>query len=87
LIFAKPKKQLGDYISLWKDNPSAKKVVDDAQDLTKKLTVVEEELYQAKNQAAEDPLNYPIKLNNRIAALLGVVEGTGRRSHQAIRKR
>ena len=70
------KKQLGDYISLWKDNPSAKKIVDDAQDLTKKLTAVEEELYQVKNQAAEDPLNYPIKLNNRIAALLGVVEGT-----------
>ncbi|HUA82694.1 MAG TPA: hypothetical protein VMB85_02470 [Bryobacteraceae bacterium] len=68
------KKQLGDYISLWHDNANAKKVVDTAQDLTKKLSSVEEELYQVKNQAAEDPLNYPIKLNNRIAALLGVVE-------------
>jgi len=65
---------LGDYISLWHDNANAKKVVDTAQDLTKKLSSVEEELYQVKNQAAEDPLNYPIKLNNRIAALLGVVE-------------
>ncbi len=27
-----------------------------------------------KNQAAEDPLNYPIKLNNRLASLLNVVE-------------
>jgi photosystem II stability/assembly factor-like uncharacterized protein len=70
------KKQLGEYISLWKDVPAAKKVVDNAQDLTKRLSSVEEELYQVKNQAAEDPLNYPIKLNNRIAALLGVVEGT-----------
>jgi len=68
------KKQLSDYISLWKENPSAKKVVDTAEDLNKKLTAVEESLYQVKNQAAEDPLNYPIKLNNRIAALLGVVE-------------
>jgi photosystem II stability/assembly factor-like uncharacterized protein len=68
------KQQLGDYITLWKENSNAKKVVDTAQGLTKKLTSVEEELYQVKNQAAEDPLNYPIKLNNRIAALLGVVE-------------
>ena len=70
------KKQLGEYVSLWKDNPAAKKVVDTAQELTKKLSSVEEELYQVKNQAHEDPLNYPIRLNNRIAALLGVVEGT-----------
>jgi photosystem II stability/assembly factor-like uncharacterized protein len=70
------KKQLGEYVTLWKDNPAAKKVVDTAQDLTKKLSAVEEELYQVKNQAREDPLNYPIKLNNRIAALLGVVEQT-----------
>jgi hypothetical protein len=33
-------------------------------------------LYQVRNRASEDPLNYPIKLNNRIAALLGVVEQT-----------
>ncbi len=70
------KKQLAEYVALWKDNSSAKRVVDTAQDLTKKLTAVEEELYQVKNQAREDPLNYPIRLNNRIAALLGVVEQT-----------
>ena len=68
------KKQLGEYVSLWKDNPAAKKVVDTAKELTDKLSGVEGELYQVKNQAAEDPLNYPIKLNNRIAALLGVVQ-------------
>jgi hypothetical protein len=67
---------LAEYVTLWKDNPAAKKVVDTAQDLTKKLSAVEEELYQVKNQASEDPLNYPIRLNNRIAALLGVVEQT-----------
>jgi hypothetical protein len=70
------KKQLAEYIALWKDNAGAKKVVDTAQDLTRKLTAVEEDLYQVRNQASEDPLNYPIKLNNRIAALLGVVEQT-----------
>jgi photosystem II stability/assembly factor-like uncharacterized protein len=70
------KKQLAEYVALWKDNPNAKKVVDTAQDLSKKLSGVEEELYQVRNRASEDPLNYPIRLNNRIAALLGVVEQT-----------
>jgi len=70
------KKQLGEYISLWKDNAAAKKIVDSAQDLTKRLSAVEEQLYQVKNQAHEDPLNYPIRLNNRIASLLSVVEAT-----------
>lgn len=35
---------------------------------------VEEELYQVKNRVGQDPLNYPIKLNNKLAALLGVVQ-------------
>lgn len=43
--------------------------------LVQKLSSVEEEIYQVKNQSGQDPLNYPIKLNNRIGALLGVVLG------------
>ena len=37
------------------------------------LTGVEAEVYQIKNQSGQDPLNYPIKLNNKLAALTGVV--------------
>jgi hypothetical protein len=43
-------------------------------DLEKTLSTVEGEIYQVKNQSGQDPLNYPIKLNNKIAALQGVVE-------------
>ncbi|MGI9627368.1 MAG: VPS10 domain-containing protein, partial [Longimicrobiales bacterium] len=39
------------------------------------LTVVESEIYQIKNQSNQDPLNYPIKLNNKLAALLNLIEG------------
>jgi photosystem II stability/assembly factor-like uncharacterized protein len=46
-----------------------------AKDLSSKLSVVESEIYQVKNQSSQDPLNYPIKLNNKIAALAGVVGG------------
>ncbi len=34
-----------------------------------KLSRVEEALYQVKNQSNQDPLNFPIKLNNRLASL------------------
>ena len=44
--------------------------------LDERLSKVEGEIYQVKNQSSQDPLNYPIKLNNRISALAGVVAGT-----------
>src|SRR5207248_4754572 len=47
-----------------------------ANDLMTSLAAVESEIYQVKNQSSQDPLNYPIKLNNKIAALAGVVGGS-----------
>lgn len=44
-----------------------------ADRLTAKLTSVEEAIYQTKNQSDQDPLNYPIRINNRIAGLNRVV--------------
>ena len=45
----------------------------------KKLSAVEEEIYQVRNRSNQDPLNFPIKLNNKLAALERVVEsGDGR---------
>ncbi len=38
------------------------------------LSEVEEALYQVKNQSGQDPLNFPIKLNNRLASLRRSVE-------------
>jgi photosystem II stability/assembly factor-like uncharacterized protein len=43
------------------------------------LTAVEEEAYQVRNRSGQDPLNYPIKLNNKIAALAGVIESADNR--------
>ena len=49
------------------------------EQLTKALVAVEEEVYQVKNQSGQDPLNFPIKTNNRLASLLRVaVSGEGR---------
>ncbi len=42
--------------------------------LSERLTDVEGEIYQHRNRSSQDPLNYPIRLNNKLAALQGVVE-------------
>ena len=42
--------------------------------LAAKLTDVEGEIYQHRNRSSQDPLNFPIRLNNKLAALQGIVE-------------
>jgi DNA repair exonuclease SbcCD ATPase subunit len=56
-----------------KQNPSAD-VKAIAEQFARELTVVEETVYQVRNQSNQDPLNFPIKTNNRLASLLRVVE-------------
>jgi photosystem II stability/assembly factor-like uncharacterized protein len=45
-----------------------------AEAVTAALSAVEGEIYQVRNESNQDPLNFPIKLNNKLAALMGVVE-------------
>jgi hypothetical protein len=40
-----------------------------AKELIAKITAIEEDLYQTKNRSGQDPLNFPIKLGNRLSAL------------------
>ena len=42
--------------------------------LLAKLAAVEAEIYQVKNESRQDPLNYPIKLNDKLAGLIGVID-------------
>lgn len=67
------RKQLLDTAARYRDLPEGKAIDDAAQALNRKLTAVEEELYQTKNQSGQDPLNYPIRLNNKLAALASIV--------------
>jgi len=47
--------------------------------LTASLGAVEQDIYQVKNQSGQDPLNFPIKTNNRLASLLGMtLRGEGK---------
>jgi photosystem II stability/assembly factor-like uncharacterized protein len=67
------RKQVEDLLARVRTQPTGKAIVDAGTALNKSLTVIEEALYQTKNQSSQDPLNFPIRLNNKLAALLGVV--------------
>jgi photosystem II stability/assembly factor-like uncharacterized protein len=67
------RKQLEDIAARMKD-PSQKDMADKARDIAKQLTNIEEELYQTKARSSQDVLNYPIRLNNKLAALGGIVD-------------
>jgi hypothetical protein len=56
-----------------KNDPRAKTVADAGKALDKKMTEVEEALIQTKAKSGQDVLNFPIRLNNQLVALGGVV--------------
>ena len=63
------KKQTADRLT--KSPDAALKSAADA--FTKHASDVEEAIYQVRNQSGQDPLNFPIKINNRLGTLLRTV--------------
>jgi photosystem II stability/assembly factor-like uncharacterized protein len=54
-------------------NPRQKRTI---EPIIKTISDIEKELYQTQNRSGQDPLNYPIRLNNKLAHLNSIV-GTG----------
>ncbi|MEA3247178.1 MAG: glycosyl hydrolase [Gemmatimonadota bacterium] len=50
------------------------KLKETGERLTTNLSDVEDDIYQVKNQSGQDPLNFPIRINNRLANLLSMVQ-------------
>jgi hypothetical protein len=50
-----------------------------ATPLLAELASVEDSIYQTRNRSNQDPLNYPIRINNKLAALMGVVGSSDNR--------
>ena len=67
------KKQIDNLLKHIRGHDKAKKVMKAGKGLTEKLTSVEDELIQSKSKSRQDPLNYPVKLDNKIAALVRIV--------------
>lgn len=51
------------------DKEKNKEIIELADKIVKELTEHENELYQTKSKSSQDPLNFPIKLNNKLAHL------------------
>jgi photosystem II stability/assembly factor-like uncharacterized protein len=56
-----------------KNDPRAKVIADAGKTVDTKMTVVEEALVQTKAKSGQDVLNFPVRLNNDLVALGGVV--------------
>jgi len=54
--------------------PAKDTIAGAAKQMNQKLTSVEDELIQVKSKSSEDPLNFPIKLNDKLAGVGSVVE-------------
>lgn len=56
-----------------KNHEKGKDVIEAGKRLKEKLKTIEDVLIQSKSKSNQDPLNYPIKLDNKIAALASVI--------------
>ena len=64
-----------------------KEMIELAKTIQTALTNVEKALYQTQNQSAQDPLNFPIRLNNKIGHLNSLQYGDYPPTKQAIEVR
>ncbi len=79
------KKQLKAYNSRLSDDETLEEIVTKSKAIIKALGKIEKTLYQTKNQSRQDPLNFPIRLNNKLAHLNSLVSiGDFRPTDQAI---
>ena len=66
-------KQLGAFQKQYKDDENVKDLVEKAKTLEEQLSNIEKELYQTKNRSGQDPLNFPIRLTNKLGHLNSLV--------------
>ena len=62
-----------------KGRSEAAAILEEVKKVKAKLTAVEEVLIQAKSKSSQDPLNYPVKLDDKIAALATIAAGADAR--------
>jgi uncharacterized coiled-coil DUF342 family protein len=65
--------QLGAFQKQYKDNDNVKDLIEKAKALEDQLSTIEKVLYQTKNRSGQDPLNFPIKLTNKLGHLNSLV--------------
>ena len=69
----KTKLKLNDFLTTFSDNKDAENIIKKANFLIDSLSTVENALYQTKNESRQDPLNFPIKLTNKLGHIADLV--------------
>ncbi|MGI9549854.1 MAG: WD40/YVTN/BNR-like repeat-containing protein, partial [Aurantibacter sp.] len=65
--------QLDAFAKQYGDNPQTKDLVEKAKKMKEEFEKIEKALYQTKNRSNQDPLNFPIRLTNKLAHLNSLV--------------
>ncbi|MCB0705878.1 MAG: glycosyl hydrolase [Saprospiraceae bacterium] len=78
------RKQLKTYTDRLDDKEEYQELKDMAAQIDSVITQVEQELYQTQNQSGQDPLNFPIRLTNKLAHLNAISSGDYPPTDQAI---
>lgn len=65
--------QLKDFQKQYKGNEKVEPLIKKAKTLSEQISEIENALYQTKNRSNQDPLNFPIKLTNKLAHLNSLV--------------
>ena len=71
----KIKNDLNKFQSDYADNESAKNLINESKLIFESINIIENELYQTKNQSNQDPLNYGVKLTNNLGNLNSAFRG------------
>jgi photosystem II stability/assembly factor-like uncharacterized protein len=66
-------RQLDAFQKQYKDTEATKELVEKAKKLSEEFLEIEKALYQTQNKSGQDPLNFPIKLTNKLAHLNSLV--------------
>ncbi|WP_343487040.1 glycosyl hydrolase [Allomuricauda sp. d1] len=61
------------FITQYKDSEQTKALVEKAKKMKEEFSEIEKALYQTKNRSNQDPLNFPIRLTNKLAHLNSLV--------------
>jgi photosystem II stability/assembly factor-like uncharacterized protein len=69
-----------------KGKEDMKEINELSKSILDEMKKIEETLYQTKNRSGQDPLNYPVRLNNKLAALGSEVDGSDYRPTQQVKE-
>ncbi len=78
------REQLRHYTSRLEAKEGMGELLELAEQIDSSLLELEKELYQTKNRSAQDPLNYPVRLTNKLAHLNAIMSADYPPTEQAI---